>query len=154
MRIRKPLSLSLSLFLVGVYTVLIHARPFQTVPDHPSPNALPFRIGARVSLAIQIHFLHDITGEIYSGWVITVWRDCLHFAATSLKNELGGCASRSLFGGCRSRVHCTGKVFTDVLVDETDRWTDSNERQNVKGAVKVAGQVIRLGLMWRSKVTR
>lgn len=67
MKIRKPLSLSFSLWLV--YTCpnprLGHGS------RHPSPtvrpNVLPFRIGARVSLAIQIHFLHDITGEIYSG---------------------------------------------------------------------------------------
>lgn len=109
MRIRKPLSLSLS-FSGWCVHVLIHARPFQTVPDHPSPNVLPFRIGARVSLAIQIHFLHDITGEIYSGWLITVWRDCLHFAATSLKNELGG--SAPLVRSLGARVHRTGKVFT------------------------------------------
>lgn len=86
MKIRKPLSLSFSLSLppclVGVY---MYPNPrLGHGSRHPSPTlrltVLPFRIGARVSLAIQIHFLHDITGEIYTVAVITVWRDCLHFS--------------------------------------------------------------------------
>lgn len=81
MKIRKPLSLFLPPCLVGVY---MYPNPrLGHGSRHPSPTlrptVLPFRIGARVSLAIQIHFLHDITGEIYTVAVITVWRDCLHF---------------------------------------------------------------------------
>lgn len=132
MKIRKPLSLPPSLSFSLVYTCpnprLGHGS------RHPSPtlrpNVSPFRIGARVSLAIQIHFLHDITQVKYTMAVITVWRDCLHFSHIVEKRTLQRWLRHSAAWGLPLGVHCTGKV--SPVFDEMDRWIVSLQKTKKK----------------------